>query len=116
MLPDLPYGESNNMAAQCTCQLEGYSNGDLNFLQLNSERTFALVYREIGYFTTREVKSWPVQNTRKLPPEPKARVAKKCSGVALFISPYCVCIVPGPKIPHSRFGAGSESGIFARVW
>ena len=31
--------------------------------------------------------------------------------------PYCVIyyfIIPGPKIPYSRFGAGSESGTFGQ--
>ena len=48
---------------------------------------------KIVYYTTREVKIWPVQSTCKL--------ANMCPGVALFIS-------------HSRFGAGSASGTFGQ--
>ena len=33
----------------------------------------------------REVKSWSVQSTCKLPSQPKVRVANTCSGMALFI-------------------------------
>ena len=39
-----------------------------------------------------------------------------CSGVVLF-TPMLrirVFIILGPKIPHSRFGAGSESGTFGQ--
>ena len=70
----------------------------------------------IVYYTTREVKSWSVQSTCKLPLEPKARVENTCSGVAPFIPMLSIrfFIIPGPKIPHSRFGAGSESCTFAQ--
>ena len=39
-----------------------------------------------------------------------------CSGVSLFIPMLRIrfFIIPGPKIPHSRFGAGSESGTFGQ--
>ena len=64
--------------------------------------------KKIVYYTTREVKSWPVQSTCKL--------ANMCSGVALFIPMLRIRFftIPGPKIPHSRYGAGSESGTFGQ--
>ena len=39
-----------------------------------------------------------------------------CSMVPLFIPMLRIrlFIIPGPKIPHSRFGAGSESGTFGQ--
>ena len=39
-----------------------------------------------------------------------------CSGAALFIPMLRIrfFIIPGPKIPHSRFGAGRESGTFGQ--
>ena len=69
---------------------------------------------EIVSYTTWKVKSWPVQSTCKLTPEPKARVANMCSGGDLFILMLRIrfFIIPGPKIPHSRFEAASESGTF----
>ena len=62
---------------------------------------------EIVYYT-RDVKSWPVQCTCKL--------ANMCSGMALFIPMLRIqfFIIPGLKIPHSRFGARSESGTFGQ--
>ena len=50
-------------------------------------------------FITREVKSWPVKSTCKIRPMLRIR---------FFI------IIPRPKIPHSRFGAESESGTFGQ--
>ena len=39
-----------------------------------------------------------------------------CSGVTLYIPMLRIrfFIIPGPKIPHSRFGARSESGTFGQ--
>ena len=56
---------------------------------------------ELVYYTTREVKSWPVQSTCKLPPEASARVAiYTCSGVVLFIPMLSIrfFIISGPKM------------------
>ena len=74
------------------------------------------IFYEIVYYTTREVKSWLVQSTCKLPPEPKARVTNMCSGVSLVTPMLRILFfnIPGPKIPHSRFWAGSESGTFGQ--
>ena len=39
------------------------------------ESILLLQNTKIAYYTTREVKRWPVQSTCKLPPEPKASFA-----------------------------------------
>ena len=56
------------------------------------------------YYTTKEV-------------EPSTRVPiYTCSGVALFIPMMYIRFftISAPKIPHSRFGAGSKSGTFGQ--
>ena len=80
----------------------------------NAMSYFRSGYGEIVYYTTREVKNGPGQSTCKLPPESKARVANMCSGVVLFMLRIRFFIIPGQKIPHSRFGGGSESGTFGQ--
>ena len=72
----------------------------------------------IVYYTTSEVKSWPVQSTCKLTPEPKARVANMCSGVALF-SPCCVynfSSSPDRKYHIRVSEPGMKVILSAKVW
>ena len=49
-------------------------------------------------------------------PEPKARVANTSCGLANFtpVERILFFLTSRPKIPHSRFGAGSESGTFGQ--
>ena len=71
---------------------------------------------EIVYYAPREEKTWTVHNSCKLPPEPKASVANTSCGLANFIPVVRILFfaIPGPKTPHSRFGAGRECGTFGQ--
>ena len=75
---------------------------------------------QIVYYTTTAVKSWPVQSTCKLLPEPKARVANTCSGLAFFTPMLRLrfFIIPGPKKKyHIRVPEpGAKVVLLARVW
>ena len=72
--------------------------------------------RKIVYYAPREEKTWTVHSSCKLPPEPKARVANTSCGLANFIPVVRILFfaIPGPKTPHSRFGAGRECGTFGQ--
>ena len=72
---------------------------------------------KIVYYTPREEKTWTVHSSYKLPLEPKSRVAIYTScGLANFIPVVRILFfaIPGPKTPHSRFGAGRECGTFGQ--
>ena len=93
----------------------------LNYYSVLSMRFFKSSYCSkfniIFLFVKNRVeKTWTVHISCKLLPEPKTTVANICYGVALFISALCILFftIPGPKIPHSRFWAGSESGTFGQ--
>ena len=68
----------------------------------------------IVYYAPREDKIWTVHSSYKLPPKPKARVAKTSCGLANFIPVVRILFfaIPGPKTPHSHSGAGRECGTF----
>ena len=72
--------------------------------------------RRIVYYAPREEKTWTVYSSCKLTPESKARVANTSCGLANFtpVERILFFVIPGPKIPHSRFWAGSESGAFGQ--
>ena len=77
---------------------------------------FVAEMTRIVYYAPREEKTWTVHSSCKLPPEPKARVANTSCELANFIPVVRILFftIPGPKIPHSRFGAGREFGTFGQ--
>ena len=74
------------------------------------------MYMNLVYYAPREEKTGTVHSSCKLPPEPKARVANTSCGLANFIPVVCILFfaIPGPKTPHSRFGAERECGTFGQ--
>ena len=62
----------------------------------------------IVYYAPREEKTWTVHSSCKL--------ANTSCGLANFTPMEHILFfaIPGPKIPHSRFGAGRECGTFGQ--
>ena len=85
-----------------------------SFIVKNYKKSNVIVY--YAYYAPREEKTWTVHSSCKLPPEPKARVANTICGLANFIPVVGILFfaIPGPKTPHSRFGAGRECGTFGQ--
>ena len=73
-------------------------------------------YTIIVYYAPREEQIWTVHSSGKFPPEPKSRVANTSCGLANFIPVVLILFfaIPGPKTPHSHFGAGRECGTFGQ--
>ena len=90
--------------------LRGLKNSNYS-LEGQIKLNFAIVY-----YAPREEKTWTVHISCKLPPEPKARVANTSCWLANFIPVVRILFfaIPGPKTPHSRFGAERECGTFGQ--
>ena len=59
------------------------------------------IYPNIVHYATREVKSWSVQNTCKLPPSPRLGAVEHvlCSGRLSPRVTYTIFLPSGPKVP-----------------